>query len=177
MVKILPAYQRGVNSTPNGAFCSIKANGMGSFVDGTSNTILFGERIYDSLRKSVNQEVARGATMWAVAGLGNPQSPDADAADVSGAMFSGWGGVNLVSESTTTSAAQQGLSSRHSGLFQVSYADGSTHSIPQEIDSWYTGGGGDINGMGLATLPITTTDQVPQDKTILRNHGSFDWYQ
>jgi prepilin-type processing-associated H-X9-DG protein len=69
----------------------------------------------------------------------------------------------LVSD-TNNFRAQQGLSSRHSGLFQVSYADGSTHSIPQEVDSWYTGGGGDINGGGLASLPITSTDQVPQGK-------------
>ncbi len=147
----------GVSTTPNGAFCSLRANGMGAFVDGTSNTILFGERIYDTLRKAVNQEIARGATMWAVAGLGDPTAPNANAADISGALFSGWGGVNLVDETANNFRAQQGLSSRHSGLFQVSYADGSTHSIPQEVDSWYTGGGFPV----LATLPITSINQVP----------------
>jgi prepilin-type N-terminal cleavage/methylation domain-containing protein len=143
---------------PKGAFCTIKALGMGGFVDGTSNTILIGERIYDRLRKNVNQEYANGATLWGIPGLGDPSAVGAKTGAFC-AMFSGWGGTNLVSE-TNNNRAQQGLSSRHSGLFQVSYADGSTHSIPDGVESWYSGAAVGTGGT-VATLPITTITQVP----------------
>ena len=150
-----------LGDSPRGAFCSIRALGMGGFVDGTSNTILIGERIYDRLRKAVNVDSANGATIWGIPGLGNP----ADTTGKTGAfcaMFSGWGGANVVVEETgdAVGRAQQGLSSRHSGLFQVSYADGSTHSIPDAVDSWYTGGVVGVGGTA-AVLPITTITQVP----------------
>jgi hypothetical protein len=149
---------------PNGAFCSLQAVNMGSFIDGTSNTILIGERVYDTIRKADNLEVSGGATMWAVSGLGDPldQTPidpnnPQPVYGVQNALFSGWGGVNVFDRNQSYARAQQGMSSRHTGLSQVAYADGSTHSLPDDIDSWYIQGGD-----GTAPDPITSVNDVPQ---------------
>jgi len=152
------------NASPNGPFCSVKSVNLGAFVDGTSNTILVGERVYDSLRKSVNLESADGATLWAVAGLGDPTSPGAEGAH--GVLFSGWGGINIVDQQNDYDRARQGLSSRHTGLIQVAYADGSTHSIPDLVDSWYSGG-----GAGTAPNPITAYTDVP---LAVSEYGTFE---
>lgn len=139
----------GASASPNGAFCTLKALGMGGFVDGTSNTILIGERVYDRVRKQIggvnNAELTGAATLWVIRGVGAPGTPPIATPYISDATFAGWGGINVAS-ATTFNRAIQGLSSRHSGLIQVSYADGSVHSIPQEVDSWYTGGGNQAIG-------------------------------
>ncbi len=150
-------------ASPNGPFCSVKSVNLGAFVDGTSNTILIGERVYDTLRKSVNLEEADGATLWAVAGLGDPTAPAAEGAN--GVLFSGWGGINLVDLNNNYNRARQGLSSRHTSLIQVAYADGSTHSIPDLVDSWYSGGGSGTAGA------ITAYTDVPPT---LADYGTFE---
>ena len=164
--------------TPNGSFCSIKGLGMGSYIDGTSNTILMGERAYEVIQKRINNsdnlEFPRGATIWAVNGLGalkgastinisKPGTSSAAQSDTThgaeGVLFSGWGGIN-VKNTANNGRAAQGLSSRHPGLIQVSYADGSTHSIPDSVDSWYSGGGtnGNSNPTTIAHIPARTQD-------------------
>ncbi len=151
------------NIAPNGAFCSLQAVNMGSFIDGTSNTILVGERVYTTIRPADNLENSGGATMWAIAGLGdplttvNPASGGPTILGVQSALFSGWGGMNLVDKlGPAIGRAAQGMSSRHTGLSQVAYADGSTHSLPDDMDSWYIGGGD-----GTAPNPIAAVTDVP----------------
>ena len=159
---------------PNGAFCSIQNIRIGGFVDGTSNTILIGERVYDAIQKKYNSERAKGGTMWAVAGLGDPTDPALEG--VQGALASGWGGINVVDKTNGTGSqinydasaqrASQGFSSRHVGAIQVAYGDGSTHTISDSVDSWYTGG-----GSGTAPDPISTYTEVPADTT---EYGAFE---
>ena len=155
-------------AAPNGAFCSIANIRIGGFIDGTSNTILVGERVYDAIQKKYNSERAKGGTLWAVAGLGDPTSPEIEG--VQGALASGWGGVNVVDKTNgiggsidydaSPQRASQGFSSRHVGAIQVAYGDGSTHTVSDSIDSWYTGG-----GSGTAPDPISTYTEVPADTT------------
>lgn len=140
----------GANTAPNGAFCTMRALTIGSFSDGTSNTFLFGERVYDALRTRVNLDKSRGALAWVIRGVGlptgvGPNTPQntpygqIENFDVSDAMASGIGGINLTNlTGAGPLRAQMGVSSRHSGMSQFGMADGSVHSVPDTIDSFYT---------------------------------------
>lgn len=160
--------ETGVSTTPSpdGAFCSVRQNRIGSFSDGTSNSILFAERTYDRPQKRRNIERTDGALIFAARGIGelngNNQATNLDpgtglpyTADGSPAtmgptdvLFSAWGGLNQTTQSGNTGDAvvetdtvynkgTMGASSRHDGLVQVVYGDGSAHSIPDSVDSYY----------------------------------------
>ncbi len=148
----------GTRRFPNGAFCSAKETTLGGFKDGTSNSILFGERVYGAIRQSDNLERANGGTAWAVAGLGDPSDPSVEGAN--GVLFSGWGGINLRDGDRNFFRAAQGVSSRHTGLAQFAYGDGSVHAVPDDVDSWYTGGGNQL--VNSAPDPIASIYDVPQ---------------
>lgn len=163
--EILPAgvAPPTTNTSPNGAFCTIKSIGMGAFVDGTSSTILVSERVSTALRPALNLEVARGATLWCIRGIGTPTVVDATMPGIHDAVFSGWGGMNLIVTAATSGTpgnqnrASQGISSRHPGQVQCAFADGSVHSVPNDVESWYNGG----VGLNPAVLPINSTMKVP----------------
>ena len=65
-------------------------------------------------------------------------------------LFCAWGGLNITDDGgisgndavmedmTVYNKGTTGTSSRHDGLVQVVYGDGSTHSVPDSVDSWYT---------------------------------------
>ena len=63
----------------------------------------------------------------------------------------------VVEGDTVYNRGTQGVSSRHDGLVQVSYGDGSTHSIPDSVESYY-----ELNG----------TDDAPATPIDLKNDTS-----
>jgi prepilin-type N-terminal cleavage/methylation domain-containing protein/prepilin-type processing-associated H-X9-DG protein len=154
---------------PNGVFCSLKAVTLGSMVDGTSNTLMFGERVYDGIRQAVNEDLSRGALLWIGRGV------NAEVVTSSGrgvgtlphgshdVMASGQGGVNLVvpaagatptATGTPYGRAYFGVSSRHPGGAQFAMGDGSAHFIKESVQSWYN---------ETANLPINAITKVPQN--------------
>lgn len=163
---------------PNGALCSVKAINMSGFVDGTANTLLFGERVYDGLRASVNEDMSRGALLWVVRGInteivtssGRGTTLPRGAHDV---LASGQGGINLVvpAASGTPSAtgaaygrAYFGVSSRHPGGSQFTMADGSSHFIKESVDSWYN---------VTANQPINSITKVPTNANV-NGYGVYE---
>ncbi len=162
------AERAGGDSTsdsPDGAFCSVRQNRIGSFSDGTSNSILFAERTFDRNRRRTNAERTDAGLIFASRGVGNlggngntamfvpsagtaPDGVPAAEYGSSDVLFCAWGGLNVTSEGPTgvTNVTENmtmyakgtnGVSSRHDGLVQVVYGDGSTHSIPDSVDSVY----------------------------------------
>jgi prepilin-type N-terminal cleavage/methylation domain-containing protein len=135
--------------SPDGAFCSIRQTRIGGFSDGTSNTILYGERVYDRLQKRNNAELSGGALIFGSRGIQDADARERGALDC---LFSAFGGINFKDQGAASgngvpaairNRAFQGISSRHSGTVQCVYADGSTHAVPEEIDSFYSVHGGD----------------------------------
>lgn len=153
------------SDTPDGAFCSVRQNRIGSFSDGTSNSILFAERVFDRPQRRRNTERTDAGLIFAARSLGTLDDQDrtmapgdavARANDGSPALafgpsdvlFCAWGGLNIIGEvpsgdepvqeaDTFYNRGVMGVSSRHDGLIQACYGDGSTHSIPDAVDSYY----------------------------------------
>ena len=159
------AAGQSTSDTPDGAFCSFRQNRIGSFSDGTSNSILFAERVADRPQRRRNIERTDAGLIFAARSLGTldmndraslPVSTPQDAAGSpaldfgpSDVLFCAWGGLNAIDPGNSNSGdviaesdtfynkGTQGVSSRHDGLVQAVYGDGSTHSIPDAVDSWY----------------------------------------
>ena len=158
------AAGQSTSDTPDGAFCSFRQNRIGSFSDGTSNSILFAERVADRPQRRRNNERTDAGLIFAARSLGNLDMDDrtplpsptqqssagAPALDFgpSDVLFSAWGGLNIIGDvpsgevpvaeaNTFYNQGTVGVSSRHDGLVQAVYGDGSTHSIPDAVDSWY----------------------------------------
>ena len=155
---------QSTSDTPDGAFCSFRQNRIGSFSDGTSNSILFAERVADRPQRRRNIERTDAGLIFAARSLGTldmndraslpvstPQSAAGSPAldfGPSDVLFCAWGGLNVIDagpsggdvipeSGTFYNKGTQGVSSRHDGLVQVVYGDGSTHSIPDAVDSYY----------------------------------------
>ena len=159
------AAGQSTSDTPDGAFCSFRQNRIGSFSDGTSNSILFAERVADRPQRRRNIERTDAGLIFAARSLGTldmndraslPVSTPQDAAGSpaldfgpSDVLFCAWGGLNAIDPGNSNSGdviaegdtfynkGTQGVSSRHDGLVQAVYGDGSTHSIPDAVDSYY----------------------------------------
>ena len=156
------------SDTPDGAFCSVRQNRIGSFSDGTSNSILFGERVFDRGQRRRNLERTDAGLIFAARSAGlngentavfpgipggsfNANGSDPAIFGPSDVLFCAYGGLNVTSPTdqlpsgndpveemnTVYSKGTVGASSRHDGLVQFVYGDGSTHSIPDAVDSWY----------------------------------------
>ncbi|MEM7453704.1 MAG: DUF1559 domain-containing protein [Planctomycetota bacterium] len=122
---------------PGGAFCAVEEIGMRSMQqDGTSNTILIAERVYDATKKNNSNPQAldpAGSTMIVgTRGLGTGDPADHFGAQDS--MFSAWGGINVI----FTDRKRQGVSSFHAGGLVVCFADGSGHFIRDTINTAYS---------------------------------------
>ena len=127
------------NATPQGTYCSFAQTSLGRMADGTSNTIVFAERVYDSIGVDPR---ANGAGLLNVArGRGGPGVFDHGMPDVG---FSAWGSINLNVDPTDTNSdnvfnrRRQGVSSRHTGGVNVVRGDGSVTFVNQSVDSFYS---------------------------------------
>ncbi len=127
-----------MSATPQGAFCSIRETKMNQFADGTSNTIMFSERTYDTVRKTLDDRPAGAALLFGARGLGNYDNFDNGIVDVA---FSAWGGINFNKVEPTGynifNRKRQGISSRHAGGVNVALADGSVRFVAETLNTYY----------------------------------------
>ncbi len=140
-VRLCHALADSNNVQPTGAFCGIDSIGLRRCTDGLSNTIFYGERIWDSLSKRPDRGgvVPRppGAAMTiGVRGIGDETNFSNGGLD---ALFSGWGFINVNGTSVTQERKKrQGVSSRHPGGAIFGRGDGSVAFISENIDSFYS---------------------------------------
>ncbi len=158
---------------PNGTFSSMRSINIGGFVDGTSNTLMFGERIYDTLMPARNTQRSGGALAWVIRGLGHPPvgqagKPAEFAPGVHDTLAAGQGGVNLMLTAAATATygrAYMGVSSRHPGVSQFTMGDASAHSIRDSVQSWYTN-----RTIGAVTdVPLVAADYGVYERMIAIN--------
>jgi prepilin-type N-terminal cleavage/methylation domain-containing protein/prepilin-type processing-associated H-X9-DG protein len=110
----------------NGAFDLNSKIGLKDFLDGSSNTIVIGERAYQA-----NGVFPQAATVWGTRGIAV-----ANTNRVANISFNGKGMINSVDESNSTlqNSSRMGLSSLHPGGVQVVMADGSVRFLDENID-------------------------------------------
>jgi prepilin-type N-terminal cleavage/methylation domain-containing protein len=157
---------------PNGIFCTAKPLTMSSMVDGTSNTLMFGERIADALRTAVNLDHSRGALLWVTRGVNTEVVTSGGTGTalpwgVHDIMASGQGGINLVVLAPANASygrAYFGVSSRHPGGSQFTMGDGSAHFIKEGVDSWYN---------IPANQPINAITRVPANVNV-NGYGVYE---
>ena len=133
------------NPTPQGTYCSFDQTSLGRLADGTSNTIVFGERIYDAVSPAQDRRPNGAGLMYVSRGKGGPAQFEFGMPDVA---FSAWGFINLsvdrmnppsgVDPDNIWNRRRQGLSSRHAGGLNVVRADGSVSFLRDSIDSFYS---------------------------------------
>jgi prepilin-type N-terminal cleavage/methylation domain-containing protein/prepilin-type processing-associated H-X9-DG protein len=110
----------------NGAFEVNSRLSFKDFTDGTSQTILIGERAHQfgSIRPM-------SGVIWGTRGVAR-----ANVLRIHNVGFSGKGMINSTDEdvSTTNNSSRMGISSGHRGGVQVAFTDGSVRFLPEAID-------------------------------------------
>ena len=134
-----PSDPADANTGALGVFFRDRAIKIKDIVDGTSKTLLAGERSY-----TLGEHRMAAGTMWAVrdAGGNGPAShtpgPPGNQSWKEGLMtitFGIWDGINpVLTTSNTANAMRQSPSSLHPGGAQFLMADGSTEFIQETID-------------------------------------------
>ncbi len=123
-----PKREPGTNRAPNGGFDGIEGKTLSAFTDGTSNTILFAERISGAIRVNTNLELSGGALQFGTRGIGRANDTH----------FGCAGRINYFDDSADNDIADHGVSSAHHGGIVVAACDGSSHFISEAIDSFYS---------------------------------------
>ena len=139
----LPNANLTGNPTPQGTYCSFDETSLGRLADGTSNTIVFAERVYDSIAPNQDNRPDGAGLMYMSRGSGGPEEFEFGMPDVA---FSCWGGINLSADRNTNPSLadnvfnrrRQGVSSRHAGGLNVVRADGSVSFLRDSIESFYS---------------------------------------
>jgi len=120
------------NTKYNGTFDHNSKTKIRDYTDGTSNTIVIGERAY-----KLGNIYPEASTLWAVYHL-----IQANARRIHGLVFSGKGLINSTNQSNSThqNTSRIGLSSLHVGGVQVLLGDGSVRFLSENIDQnrWST---------------------------------------
>lgn len=162
----LPNNQLTGNALPQGAYCSFAQTSLGRMQDGTSNTIVFGERVYDAIAPNEDRRPNGAGTLFMSRGVGNPTEYEFGMPDVA---FSAFGFINLsFDEDVDQNIAdnvynrrRQGLSSRHAGGLNVVRADGSVSFLRDTIESFYASPNLDLN-----EFPMNATQFMAYEKAI-----------
>lgn len=141
-----PTVGETISLSPDGSFCSEKPLKMRDQRDGLSNIVILSERVYDSIRKQIEQRAyatiypTGGALLFGTRGHGNSTINGSgttnciDCYGVPDACASGWGSINKVD--TRAGFAYRkfiGVSSRHSGGVNAARGDGSVSFITDQI--------------------------------------------
>ncbi|MEM9943958.1 MAG: DUF1559 domain-containing protein [Planctomycetota bacterium] len=137
---------------PNGTFNGFEPTLLAALKDGTSQTVLFSERLTDGVRLKDNLDLSEGALQFASRGIGDPVllgEPGAN--DV---LFAAGGLINYFNDQMDSNLASHGTSSGHPGGIQIGLGDGSIRFLATEIDSFYT-----IQG-NLTVPPSPPTNQA-----------------
>jgi prepilin-type processing-associated H-X9-DG protein len=110
----------------NGTFDLNSKINLRDFVDGSSNTIVVGERAFQA-----NGVTPQAATVWGTRG-----TAVANTNRVGNVSFTGKGMINSTDESNSTlqNSSRMGLSSLHPGGVQVVMGDGSVRFLNENID-------------------------------------------
>lgn len=122
-----PLRDPNTRRAPNGSFDGIEERVLAAMADGTSNTILFAERIYDAVRKNDNMELSGGALQFGPRRINQANDNH----------FGCAGRINYFDRLADNDIADHGVSSGHHGGIVVAGGDGSAHFISESIDSYY----------------------------------------
>lgn len=126
----LPRALREISTlrAPNGAFHGIEETLIAGIEDGTSNTVLFAERMYHGVNQANNLDLSNGGLLFGTRGIG--QANDT--------QFGCAGRINFFNAFADNDIAEHGVSSAHVGGVFAAVADGSTHFISQDIQTSYS---------------------------------------
>jgi prepilin-type N-terminal cleavage/methylation domain-containing protein/prepilin-type processing-associated H-X9-DG protein len=120
-------YQMNVGLWAEAPFNVNSATTFNKITDGTSNTILLGERAWSYVAGGTVQ-ISSAAAMYVTVSTRNPS----EGAGASHALAIGGNGINYPYNNSTKSAGI--FSSRHTGGAQFALCDGSVHFISENID-------------------------------------------
>ena len=126
MSNYVGAYHSGGIGPGNGSFDENSKVQMRDYLDGTSNTIIVGERAY-----KLGTIHPNAAVIWGTRGVAR-----ANVNRIHYLVFSGKGMINSTNESNSTlnNSSGMGISSTHPGGVQVAFADGSVRFLSEIID-------------------------------------------
>lgn len=127
-----------VNKTVTGAFDGVRGKRVSEFVDGMSNSALFGERRFQngpvspSSPANVQEALPGAANIYGAKGYGHDEGATDEVKNfgIVDVAFCGSAYINEFNDFTK----RKGASSAHPGGVQIVYADGSVHFIPEEIE-------------------------------------------
>ena len=120
---------------PKGTFNAFLRTPFAAFVDGTSNTVIFSERLTDAVRPGQNLDYSEGALQFGCRGLGDPL--DFSLPGPHDILFSCGSLINYFDDIADNNIGRQGVSSGHLGGVIVGLADGSCRFQDAQTDSYY----------------------------------------
>ena len=123
------------NVQPRGSFNSLTQVLLAAMKDGTSNTVIFAERLTDGVRLKDNLDINEGALQFGCRGVGDPTAwTDPGAHDC---LFACGGLINYFDDVTDNGIATHGVSSGHPGGIVAAFGDGTAQFLSTETDSYY----------------------------------------